>query len=332
MQDKGTNCTFSEPAHSSGRASLPALTGLRFLAAFLVLLAHGVHSIVGARDVTTSWADFGFDIVWLGMTLFFVLSGFVIHYNYSQMFRERPFLEALREFASARIARIYPLFLFFFLVAMALNPLSRFDHSWSYTFIPHLTLTQSWYYSLVDLQSRDLIQTFYPHSWSISTEFFFYAMYPLLFFGLVRLRKPQVVMAAIAFVCLFAWTTLWASFCWWTTWKCYVPALVPGNLDSYNGFLKWFAYYAPPTRILEFFLGCLTAEFFLIVRNREPRKFDIWCGKLALGVAILLLVALHIVLHKKGDNASMHSPLSFMRQNFLYAASGRGGFVLLRPV
>ena len=47
-------------------------------------------------------------IIEVGMELFFVLSGFVIHYNYADVGR-RPHLQNLARFYIARFARIYPL-------------------------------------------------------------------------------------------------------------------------------------------------------------------------------------------------------------------------------
>ena len=71
-------------AKSAGRRpDVPALTGLRFLAAFSVLLAHGLTATVTNNEPPKG------AVLWLmqssgfGMTLFFVLSGFVIHYNYA---------------------------------------------------------------------------------------------------------------------------------------------------------------------------------------------------------------------------------------------------------
>lgn len=67
------------------RQDVPALTGLRFLAAFVVLLAHAALATF-ASDRPPEGA-----VMWLsrasgfGMTLFFVLSGFVIHYNYATL-------------------------------------------------------------------------------------------------------------------------------------------------------------------------------------------------------------------------------------------------------
>jgi peptidoglycan/LPS O-acetylase OafA/YrhL len=61
------------------RPEIPSLTGLRFCAVALVLWAHTVTGFfmpaglpfLGTAPTTG----------YLGMTLFFVLSGFVIHYN-----------------------------------------------------------------------------------------------------------------------------------------------------------------------------------------------------------------------------------------------------------
>src|ERR1700689_4773194 len=60
---------------------IPALTGLRFLAAISVAIAHGSTLILKfePRDVASDWLPMASAF---GMTLFFVLSGFVIHYHY----------------------------------------------------------------------------------------------------------------------------------------------------------------------------------------------------------------------------------------------------------
>jgi peptidoglycan/LPS O-acetylase OafA/YrhL len=62
------------------RPEIPSLTGLRFYAAALVLWAHSVGAfLIPAKiPVLANTVAMGP----LGMTLFFVLSGFVIHYNY----------------------------------------------------------------------------------------------------------------------------------------------------------------------------------------------------------------------------------------------------------
>ena len=46
----------------------------------------------------------------LEMSPFFVLSGFVIQYNYAGIFREERLSFAIRTFLVARFARLYPLY------------------------------------------------------------------------------------------------------------------------------------------------------------------------------------------------------------------------------
>src|SRR4029079_19621104 len=66
------------------RPPIPALTGLRFFAAFFILVAHAGYSIGQFQDSNISrYISF---IALYGMQLFFVLSGFVIEYNYKHLF------------------------------------------------------------------------------------------------------------------------------------------------------------------------------------------------------------------------------------------------------
>src|SRR5215472_7576143 len=91
---------------------LPTLTGLRFCAAFSILGMHTIEWCAGFNNTRVFGLVAGL-IGLIGMPLFFVLSGFVIHYNYGRHFRHQPFAVATRNFLAARFSRIYPLFFFF---------------------------------------------------------------------------------------------------------------------------------------------------------------------------------------------------------------------------
>ena len=99
---------------------LRALHGLRFLAAFCILFSHACAWLANFKDTHTVF-DYGEFFTVYGMPLFFVLSGFVIHYNYSRLFSTMRTRWAIFEFIGARFARIYPLFIFFFLVGFAVD-------------------------------------------------------------------------------------------------------------------------------------------------------------------------------------------------------------------
>ena len=139
------------------RQDVPALTGLRFLAAFSVLLAHGLSATV-ANNAPPQGA-----VYWLiqasgfGMTLFFVLSGFVIHYNYATLVTDGG-LRGIAAFLWARFARLYPLFLLMMLVYVLVS--QRHVAFWTghpeqlnsiLKALPYFLLSiQSWIYKVID--------------------------------------------------------------------------------------------------------------------------------------------------------------------------------------
>src|SRR5580704_2443077 len=103
-------------AQSAGRRpDVPALTGLRFLAAFSVLLAHGLAATAANNTLPQGVVYWLMQASGFGMTLFFVLSGFVIHYNYARLVTDGG-VRGIAAFLWARFARLYPLFLLMMLV------------------------------------------------------------------------------------------------------------------------------------------------------------------------------------------------------------------------
>src|SRR5260370_14849385 len=86
---------------------------------------------------------------YFGMSAFFVLSGFVIHYNYEAQIRD----EGWRGFANflvARFARLYPLYIVCVLIELNSNGYlidlvtgnsATIEHAWA-TLPSYLTLTQ----------------------------------------------------------------------------------------------------------------------------------------------------------------------------------------------
>src|SRR5216684_1190536 len=108
-----------------GISRVAPLTSIRGLAAWWVAAYHFRDYLPATPD---SWivaiAARGFYAV----DLFFILSGFVLHLNYSHLFLS-PNRESLHKFAAARFARVYPLHLFMMLVFL-FNPLmiALFSH------------------------------------------------------------------------------------------------------------------------------------------------------------------------------------------------------------
>ena len=189
------------------------------------------------------------------MTLFFVLSGFVIYYNYAETFVQGPFPAALYRFFAHRFARIYPLYIVSLAIAIILNPsiLHVLD---TQTVLAHLTLTQSW----VNLE----MGIFSP-SWSISTEWFFYLAFVPLVFVIHRIRRPLVVLAIFSAVaCVALIPVLNLQFV--TTH--FAALLYHGSAgpDPWG----WFDYFNPYLRLLEFLAGCLAAKAYVSKSSLSP--------------------------------------------------------------
>ena len=281
---------------SNPREELPALTGLRFIAAMSVAIAHSRGFFWPAADFPNAhWLS---SVAGFGMTLFFVLSGFVIHYNYNIPISTGG-IKGFREFMWVRFARLYPLFvlvlLFDFLLGADLvkyfstSPdLKSLGEATSALSI-HLLMIQSWIYVPYDSQSL-IYRLGYsaPLTWSISTEWFFYLSYPLIAACLLRLKSSWRAITAIVIFCgLWIWLAVWAfnnisNIDLWAIEK-YGPVASFGK-NTQDSFVRWILYFSPYLRIGEFILGGLVAHLFMVLRDRPVGLVE-----RRIGVAFLLL-------------------------------------------
>jgi len=283
------------------KSEIPQLTGLRFLAAFSILFLHTVAWTIPFDDSKLPLAIAGAVGVY-GMPLFFVLSGFVIHYNYAVLFRDQSLGGASWNFFSARFARLYPLYLFF----LVFGSLSDFVSNWiSYaprefeSYVVHtLTLTQSWVYKFA-IHDRLVLNHGFGPAWSISTEVFFYVAYPFVVFAILRIRRPRIGLVSLAAFSVAFMALLAAALSYYTSIealaKDFFPRVEPRDQGSDASFYRWLFYFSPYVRIGEFIVGCLTAQLFMIVRElpitRRERKF----ADLVFAVAIVWLAGFALI-------------------------------------
>lgn len=172
------------------RPNLPALTGLRFVAALGVVVFHRGQDWLAAYG--PQWLRPVGASGYVGVSLFFVLSGFILAYTYFEH-SERP--PDAREFYLARIARIYPVYLVGLLVALpfGLRQLAA-------------TATLGGKGALAAALGSEvlLLQGWYPETacglncpgWSLSVEVFFYALFPLLGFLFYRSLRAHLALVA----------------------------------------------------------------------------------------------------------------------------------------
>ncbi len=164
---------------------LDALTGIRFFAAFLVVCFHvGVSPIGKVSAPAAQIAMKGHAAV----GLFYVLSGFVLAYNYLDR------RVSYKDFLLARFARIYPVYFLALLLSLPAWALhTRQEHDFfnlALSFVTVPTLIQAWWPGTALLWNAP--------AWSLSVEAFFYCMFPLVLvaFRNASARRLRVTVAA----------------------------------------------------------------------------------------------------------------------------------------
>ncbi|MET7394868.1 acyltransferase [Dactylosporangium sp. NPDC005572] len=229
---------------------LLTLTGLRWAAAVAVFGQHILEQFFNQRlDASKPIRSF----IWaalvnggaVGVSFFFVLSGFVLTWS------ARPGDRA-RTFWWRRFVKIYPATFVTTLAAIAVvGGVSTTQ------IVTHLTLSQSW------TSRADIFAALNPVTWSLAVEVFFYLCFPLLL-SLLRPVKPIVLwsMAVMMVEIVVA------------------AAVILVHLDHTTA--MWLAYIFPPVRLAEFILGIVVA---LLVRADAWRGPGLRWALPILGVA-----------------------------------------------
>jgi peptidoglycan/LPS O-acetylase OafA/YrhL len=320
----------SMTTRAGGRDSdIPSLTGLRFVAALSVVLAHCSNTIL-QYDPPTAVNGWIARLGPFGMTLFFVLSGFVVHYNYRFLAVTQGWA-GFGTFLWARFARLYPLFLLMLGFDILFgHPLFDFMAGNADGFMNvlrsmpyYLLFMQSWAYVVFDEHSLiDVVGGNINLSWSISTEWFFYLVYPLIAWLVLRARRPVIILAVI-----LGWSLLWGGLASVVDGR--GPALDSWAVAHYGAvagvndggqipFTFWLEYFSPYLRIGEFILGCLTAQLYLQLRDRAVTGQEQAIGMVLLTVGIAS-VPLIIFLSISAEHGT--PLLSSLRYNYGLAPS-----------
>jgi peptidoglycan/LPS O-acetylase OafA/YrhL len=287
-------------AGSEGESShqLRALHGLRFLAAFCILFSHAFSWLGNFKDYG-EFGRFGEFFTVYGMPLFFVLSGFVIHYNYSRLFSTMRPGWAVVEFLGARFARIYPLFICFFLVGLATDEvlLWAYHHKLNLLLVlgHELTLTQSWVY-VVLYGDRLVLDGTFGLSWSLSTEFFFYLAYIALVLHFTRLRNMTSLLVIVGAMSLL----ILVAFGYAAAHRNDITAFARQHMNDQfqqwdHSVYRWFFYYSPYSRVFEFILGCLTAQVFALLADQQVSSGEARLGRYLLVASLAYLLAFGLI-------------------------------------
>jgi peptidoglycan/LPS O-acetylase OafA/YrhL len=120
---------------------LPALTGIRFYAALAVFLSH-VSLIPNMEHLSDGRKIFNLGVV--GVSLFFVLSGFILTVNYSDLFQHEVSVRNYMQFIWGRLSKIYPVHFLTMLMAIPIQIFSP-NKPLDWRAVPiHTFLLQCW--------------------------------------------------------------------------------------------------------------------------------------------------------------------------------------------
>jgi peptidoglycan/LPS O-acetylase OafA/YrhL len=197
---------------------LPSLDGVRGLAVLLVLAFHAWPS---------QWTSFG----WMGVDLFFVLSGFLIT---GILVDARDAPGRARTFYIRRVLRILPLYygvlvLMFVVLPLVHRPTSLVYAQLSHDQIWYWTYTSNW---LLGLEIPPHFN-YMNHFWSLAVEEQFYLMWPLIVWHTSRRTALRIAAGAIAGALLCRIVLADAGVWWLATYfltPCRVDALAVGSL------------------------------------------------------------------------------------------------------
>lgn len=157
-------------AYLSKNSHLPAIDGLRGLAVLVVVLFHG--TVNGPRFVALSYRELR-DFGWMGVDLFFVLSGFLIT-GILHDTRGQP--RYFSNFYARRALRIMPLYFVYLAIFFAIyGHIDSFWHQLLHLSNFRLSMAGSWFKE----SPANL-------TWSLSIEEQYYLLWPLAVFYLTR--------------------------------------------------------------------------------------------------------------------------------------------------
>ena len=217
---------------TDARATIRPLTSIRGFAALWVYVHH-------ARNLSDgSFARAATELGYFGVDVFFILSGFIISYIHIDDFLSWADLKKnTRRFLTLRLFRIYPLHLITLLLLIAFPVAAYYDPGspTAVDFIENLLMVHAWGFPVVMCWNIP--------SWSISTEWLLYLLFPLMAWGIGSRARDPLFNVLLLLLALWGWVTYLYAIDW------EMPYL-------------WWSGYSVPRGILDFTMGVALHNLF----------------------------------------------------------------------
>jgi peptidoglycan/LPS O-acetylase OafA/YrhL len=227
----------------------PALAGIRIIAAWIIFLHHI------SNEVKIGWLNSFFREFYVGVGIFFTISGFLTYILYFNKYEEGQF--SFKKFLQNRLARLIPLYWIMLIIAAV----------WQWESLKSFTL------SILLLQSyfEEFKFSYVAQAWTIPVQLMFYVSVPLFFLWVKKYKY------------------------WFVFWPLLVLLIGVGLMFSFSsisfyGFLAdldFLMIYTFFGRVFEFTIGALVAQIWC---NRNSDKILKFKPTITGGVSYLFLI------------------------------------------
>ena len=233
------------------------LTFTRFIAAISIVIYHYGKNIF---PFDQEFVSFIFKQANIGVSYFFVLSGFVMIIAYSHIKKIVP-----KVYLKRRFARIYPVYFLAILLFLVYAILSQ-GHINFIEVLLNITMTQAW------IPGKALSLNF--PGWSLSVEAFFYILFPFLYnkvyskYPLKKISIPILIVFITSQISVF----------------------ILHNSAFYSGYPSPshdFIFYFPIMHLSSFLMGNLAGLYF--INYNKPKKNNDYFILIVLALIILAL-------------------------------------------
>lgn len=270
-------CSQSNVSRAKWITALQGLRAISFLAIFVS------HSGLGPFGCLGAW----------GVSVFLVMSGFLMAYQYLQ--KDNAPIFGLR-FVGGKLRSLYPLHIVTMLAKLPIAIFNVLEGTLSaaalvVAIVLNAGMIQIW------IPWEQMYSALNGPSWFMCVIALAYLLFPLL---LRILKRLESVRSAIAMMVVFLGVHLLASLVSWVL-------LCSGADDE---LAQWVTYYFPPVRCCDFAIGCMLGWLYLHKATKERPKRPVVVQVLTQVVCITLVVA-SMILYADGSTLLGSAPLRY---------------------
>lgn len=220
---------------------IKSIHGLRFIAIFMIFLHH--FFIFYLPSLKIKFFEYGFSFV----TLFFLISGFLLMYQYGKKIDSNSF--SYFKYILKRFIKIFPLHLFLLFISIKINPVLGLGKLYSVVLFSNIFLIQSFFPLMQFNYSFNFV------AWFLSALWFCYLVFPLAYLIINFLSKKKTINTIVLIIVIFV-----------------LDIVLTGKINPEVN-LNMVIYHSPFVHLVEFIIGMLL--YFLYKNTSRTRKINI---------------------------------------------------------